>query len=211
MKFSENAIYYLLSKLIKKARLKSIKNSLISSDSKIEAGSNIYNSKFKKHSFCGYDCDINNCEVGAFTSIGNSVIIGGGMHPLKWVGMSPVFYEGRDSINKKFSEFPRTKQKKTMVGNDVWIGQNAMIKAGVTIGDGAVIGMGSIVTKDVEPYSVVGGNPAKFIKFRFNEETVNKLLEIKWWNFSDSDLKKYAMHIQDPEKFIFEILNKNNV
>ena len=76
------------------------------------------------------------------------------------------------------------------IGNDVWIGMKCIIMGGVTIGDGAVIGAGSVVTKDVPPYSVCAGVPAKHIKYRFNEETIKDLLEIKWWFWPDEKIKK---------------------
>ncbi|WP_420583061.1 CatB-related O-acetyltransferase [Reichenbachiella sp.] len=80
------------------------------------------------------------------------------------------------------------------VGNDVWIGYNATIMAGVTIGDGAIIATNSTVTKDVEPYSIVGGNPAKEIKKRFSKEVITKLLELQWWNW---DIEKITRNIQN--------------
>lgn len=80
------------------------------------------------------------------------------------------------------------------VGNDVWIGYNATIMAGVTIGDGAIIAANSTVIKDVEPYTIVGGNPAKEIKKRFSEDTIRKLLEIKWWNW---ELEKIIRNVQN--------------
>ena len=80
-----------------------------------------------------------------------------------------------------------------VVGNDVWIGYNTTIMAGVTVGDGAIIGTNSIVTKDVEPYAIVGGNPAKLIKKRFSEEEIKDLLEIKWWNW---EIEKITRNVQ---------------
>lgn len=80
-----------------------------------------------------------------------------------------------------------------IIGNDVWIGHNATIMAGVKIGDGAIIGTNSTVVKDVEPYSIVGGNPAREIRKRFDEKTINKLLELKWW---DWDIQKITDHVQ---------------
>ena len=79
------------------------------------------------------------------------------------------------------------------IGNDVWIGYNATIMAGVTIGDGAIIATNSTVIKDVEPYSIVGGNPAQEIKKRFSKEVITKLLELKWW---DWDIEKITRNLQ---------------
>src|SRR6185312_1217704 len=97
-------ILYILSKVLKKIRGSSIINSKIDKTSKVESGSHIVNTTFDRYSFCGYDCEIVNCDIGSFCSIANNVKIGGGMHPMQWVSMSPVFYEGRDSIKAKFSK-----------------------------------------------------------------------------------------------------------
>lgn len=85
------------------------------------------------------------------------------------------------------------------IGNDVWIGYNATIMAGVTIGDGAIIATNSTVIKDVEPYSIVGGNPAREIKKRFSEETISKLLELKWWNWEIERITKNIQNLTDNE------------
>jgi chloramphenicol O-acetyltransferase type B len=195
-------IKYYWAKILKKIKGAAILNSEIHKSSKVESGSNVVNSKMDKHTFCGYNCVIVNCNIGAFTSIANGVIIGGGMHPIDWVGMSPVFYEGRDSVKAKYSEYQREAVKLTTVGHDVWIGQNSLIKQGITIGTGAVIGMGSIVTKDVPPYAIVAGNPAKLIRYRFTEEIVSKLIASRWWLLDENDLKRYAKDITHPEKFL---------
>lgn len=197
---------YIWAKFFKKIRSSSIKGSYIHKSSKVESGSNLINVRMEKHSFCGYDCETSNCDIGSYTSISNSVVIGGGEHPIDWVSMSPAFYKGRDSIKMKFSEFERKPKKKTIIGHDVWIGRNALIKAGVNIGNGAVVGMGSIVTKDVLPYTIVAGNPAKVIKMRFDKKTIEKLQQSQWWIFSDKDLRKYSKFIKDPEVFLENIL-----
>lgn len=85
------------------------------------------------------------------------------------------------------------------IGNDVWIGENAHIMSGVTIGDGAVVGSEALVTKDVPPYAIVGGNPAKVIKYRFDSETIEKLLKIKWWDFSEEELVKAIPLLQSTD------------
>lgn len=198
-------LFYLWAKLLKKLRGSAIINSRIHNTSKVESGSHIVNSTFDRHSFCGYDCEIFNCEIGSFCSIANNVIIGGGMHPVEWVSMSPVFYEGRDSVKAKFSEHKRVPDKRTIIGHDVWIGQGVIIKQGLNIGTGAVIGMGSVVTKDIEPYLVVAGCPAKEIRKRFDDKIIEELLKTRWWNFSDKDLHEYAKYFKDPDKFIMEL------
>jgi len=197
-------IIYILSKILKKSRISSIKNSNIHKTSKIEANSSFVNSSINKYSFCGYNCDISDCQIGSFVSIANNVIIGGGVHPMEWVGMSPVFYNGRDSVKKKFSKFSRPIPSTTIIGNDVWIGNNVIIKQGVKIGDGAVIGMGSVITKDVEDYSVVAGVPGKEIRKRFDDPIIESLLSIRWWDFPDGELELYAKYIQNPDIFIKE-------
>jgi len=196
---------YIWSKLLKKLRGSSIINSKIHKTSKVESGSHIVNTTFDKHSFCGYDCEILNSDIGSFCSIANNVTIGGGMHPTEWVSMSPVFYDGRDSVKAKFSEHKRDPDKRTSIGHDVWIGKGVIIKQGVSIGTGAVIGMGSIVTKDVEPYLVVAGCPAKEIRKRFDDKIIDKLLKIRWWNFNDKELYNYAKYFTDPKRFITEL------
>lgn len=198
-------IKYIWAKIVKKIRLSAIKNSQIDPSSKVESGSNIVNTIMGRHSFCGYNCEITYCEIGSFTSIANGVIIGGGMHPIQWVSMSPAFYAGRDSINMKYAEHERETLNKTIVGHDVWIGQNVLVKQGVTIGTGSVVGMGSVVTKDVPAYSIVAGNPAKVIKMRFSDEVSVQLLDSQWWNLSDEKLKKYAHLFKQPEAFLQEL------
>lgn len=198
-------IAYVLAKLIKKSRKAAIKNSNIHNTSKIEAGSLIVNSTMEKHSFCGYDCKIVYCDIGSFCSISDQVSIGGGMHPIDWVSTSPVFYEGRDSVKAKFSTHARDDIRKTIIGNDVWIGEKVLIKQGIKIGNGAVVGMGSVVTKDVPPYSIVAGNPAKLIRMRFPEDVIAELERIKWWEFSEKELIRCAEFFIEPTKFIEKV------
>jgi acetyltransferase-like isoleucine patch superfamily enzyme len=200
-------IQYILAKVLKKIRGSAIKNSTIGKGSKVESGSSIVDVTMDKYSFCGYNCEIYNAHIGSFTSIANGVIIGGGAHPMEWVGMSPVFYEGRDSVTKKFSEFKRTPSKITNIGHDVWIGQNVIIRQGVTVGTGAVIGMGAIITKDVPAYAVVAGNPGKLLKYRFNDDLISQLLDSEWWSLDETQLKKVAQYIRNPELFLESLKN----
>ena len=102
-------------------------------------------------------------------------------------------------------KYKRKKGLKTIIGHDVWIGQNSLIKQGIKIGNGSVIGMGSIVTKDVAPYSIVGGNPSVLIRKRFSDEIINNLESSEWWNLSNEELKSYAKYIEKPLNFLSEI------
>ena len=193
---------YLWAKLYKKLRGSAILNSKINKTSKVEAGSCIVNTSFDRYSFCGYDCTIVNCDVGAFCSIASNVKIGGARHPMEWVSTSPVFSSNKDSVKKKFSRHLKNDDKRTIIGHDVWIGESVLIKGGVIIGNGAVIGMGSVVTKDVPPYAVVAGCPARIIRKRFDDHIIDKLSLIKWWEFDEIRLMKYAKYVTNPQDFI---------
>ena len=151
--------------------------------------------------------EISNCEIGSFTSIANNVVIGGGEHPTNWVSMSPVFYKGRDSVKAKFSKHRRDPIKLTKIGHDVWIGEKAILKQGVKVGNGAVIGMGSVVTKNIDPYTIVAGCPAKVLRKRFDDKIISDLLNSEWWNLNDEDLKNYANYFKNPKTFLEKLEN----
>ena len=109
-------------------------------------------------------------------------------HPTDMVAISPCFYRKEHTlktfVDENYYEDLQSNAEgfSVVIGNDVWIGQGVSVKSGVTIGDGAVIGAGAVVTKDVEPYAIVGGVPAKIIRYRFSQEQINELLKIQWWN-----------------------------
>lgn len=195
-------IEYYLAKLIKKLHLRAITNSEIHNTSKVCAGSQLVNVKLGKYTDIGYDCIIIDTEIGAFCSLGANIIIGGASHTIDWVSTSPVFNENIDHLPKKFSKHSFDLSSKTIIGNDVWIGNNVLIKANTTIGDGAVIGMGSVVTKSIPPYEIWAGNPAKFIKSRFDDNTKNQILNSKWWDLEDPQIEKLAASFNDVQSFL---------
>ena len=135
-------------------------------------------------------------KIGKYCAIAPKVtILLGGEHHHNWVGSYPFSLMETDAGH--LSGYPFTKGDVT-IGNDVWIGYDALILSGVTIADGAVIAARSLVTKDVEPYSIVGGSPAKHLKFRFDDETISSLRQIAWWNWSKAEIKDAWNLIQSP-------------
>ncbi|TQO60651.1 CatB-related O-acetyltransferase [Vibrio cholerae] len=127
--------------------------------------------------------------VGRYCSISGGLKIIGTEHPLHTFTTSPLTYE-YDFLGGERQPFalkPLKTAERLVIGNDVWIGQNVSLKAGIKIADGAVIAANAVVTKDVPPYAVVGGIPAKVIKYRFSESEICQLLELKWWNYNYKD------------------------
>lgn len=197
----------LVFKLLKKLRLTGVRASTVHPTSKLESGTSFHHASLDRHSFCGYDCDVSHADIGSFTSIANRVVIGGGRHPMEWVGMSPVFYEGRDSVKAKFATHARAPVRRVSIGHDVWIGHSAIILPGVQIGDGAVVGAGAVVTRDVPPYAVVAGSPARLIRHRFDEATVARLRASRWWTLDEAALHRLGPLFNDVNKFL-EVIEK---
>ncbi|MEJ8599118.1 type B chloramphenicol O-acetyltransferase [Riemerella anatipestifer] len=134
--------------------------------------------------------DVDKLIIGSYCSIGSGasfIMAGNQGHKYDWISSFPFFYMSEFDVFSK-SQDGFQKAGDTVVGNDVWIGSEAMIMPGVQIGDGAVIGSRALVTKDVEPYSIVGGNPAKLIKKRFSDDDIQKLQEMKWWEWDEETL-----------------------
>lgn len=150
-------------------------------------------------------------KIGRFCSIGQNVKNRFALHPTNFVSTHPAFF----SINKQagftfvnenhFEEhkyIDKDKELSLIIGNDVWIGNNVVLMDGITIGDGAIIGTGAVVTKDVEPYCIVGGIPAKKIRKRFDENTIKLFLEQKWWNRDFDWIKRNSDSFRNTNEFI---------
>lgn len=145
-----------------------------------------------RHSYVGsnFSCGDSRTKIGSFCSIAANVMICPTQHPLHFLSTHPYTYLPDYALKGQKSFYDFRHSKPAVIGNDVWIGQNAVIMDGVEIGDGAVVASGAVVTRNVPPYAIVGGVPAKIIKYRFDEETVAALLELKWWELPDEDILK---------------------
>ncbi len=156
----------------------------------IQRFSLLYSSVIGRYSYTGKNFTVWHANIGSFCSISWNVGIGGANHDYHKVTTHAFLYSPHmELMGDEVQGYDRFSQK-CEIGNDVWIGANSIICRDVKIGDGAVIGAGAVVTKDVEPYSIVGGVPARIIKKRFDDNTINRLLNIKWWDFSDEIIKK---------------------
>lgn len=139
---------------------------------------------------------IRNVKIGRYCSVAKHVDIGLPQHPVDWLSICPRQYfrnfknwSGITGKNVEVCSFSG-EAKMTEIGNDVWIGDHAVIMGGVKIGDGAIVAAGAVVTKDVPPYAIVGGVPAKVIKYRFDETTICRLLELQWWKYDLAEFGK---------------------
>lgn len=159
-------------------------------------------------------------KIGRYCSIADNLqFIVKGTHMINWVttypfqeiwGIDVPLYEINGIKGRAGDPIVDGLNSPITIGNDVWIASNVKIKQGVTIGDGAILATECFVTKDVPPYAVVGGNPAKIIKYRFTEEQINELLQIKWWNWSDEEVRQAVplLASSDIDKFISFAKNK---
>lgn len=179
------------------------KSNILGGKNMIDKGSIVKQCDIGSFTYISNDCGLLMAKIGKFCSIGPRVNIGFSTHPTKdWVSTHPAFYINLESVlgyNIFSNTNPRFEIYKEAVpgylaniGNDVWIGADSKIMDGVTIGDGAVIAAGSVVTKDVPPYSIVGGVPAKIIKYRFSNEEIEYLLNLKWWDKPFSWIKDHS-------------------
>lgn len=169
----------------------------------IETGSHVQADKIGKYTYINKYCLIEkNTILGRFCSIAYNVKIGLGSHPVDWVSTHQFAYDPKYKFVKESRQFENKEKTKTVIGNDVWIGANVIILAGVNIGDGAIIGANSLVTEDVEPYAIVHGTPAKFSRYRFEKPIIKDLLNIKWWNWDDEKIKENTDMFNNPTKLI---------
>lgn len=159
-------------------------------------------------SYLGSRSAITETQIGRYCSIATGVTIGPTDHPTDRFTTHLIAF-GNDGPFKGCESFKRIRlgspldptMKTTQIGNDVWIGANAIILRGVKVGDGAIVAAGSVVTKDVAPYSIVGGVPARLIRYRFDDSTVSRLMMLQWWRYSLAEFLSQREH-NDIEAFL---------
>jgi acetyltransferase-like isoleucine patch superfamily enzyme len=201
-------------------RLKEGEGLVFDSNSEIEpycgilAGDTICNMGFLSYSWSPLYLGL---SIGRYCSIAKGLTIPGPRHPLEKISTSSFTYDRSFSIIRSFIEDsgneydnfePNPQRPQPKFGNDVWVGANVTVMPGVTIGNGAVLAANSVVTKDVPDYAVVGGNPARIIKYRFNEKLVQELVDIAWWRFRFTDFR--GALLSDPTSIISMIKNGTN-
>lgn len=162
-----------------------------------------------RYSYLGNCCEFSRTKIGSFCSIAKEVKLIIGSHPSRtWVSTHPLFFSRQSYVgvgfldDNRFNEFKSTQNGYSCeIGNDVWIGANVSILQGITIGDGAIIGANSLVTKDIPPYSIAVGCPAKIIRKRFTDKQIETLERVQWWKWDIKKIIKHAPYFNDFDNF----------
>ncbi len=168
--------------------------SQIATTGKVHRFAKLINTSLGEHSYIGVGSWATCCNIGPFCSIGANTNIGLTQHTLNTISTSPIFQLQKNATGVSWTDrdySPNTLDTpKTILEADVWVGSNAIIMPGITLHAGCVIGAGAVVTKDVPPYAIVAGVPARVLRYRFPPEIIERLLEIKWWDLPDEEITR---------------------
>lgn len=171
----------------------SLTNSTFGAWVEIGADTRVANSHFGDYSYCDRMCDIANAEIGKFANIASSVRIGATDHPMEKASLHHFLYRSAsywEDAEDDADWFQHRKSRRAVIGHDTWIGHGALIKPEFTIGHGAVVASGAVVTKDVAPYTIVGGNTAKLIRRRYSEQVADRMMALAWWDWDHAVLRE---------------------
>ncbi len=180
----------------------------------VESGTRLINCRLGRYTYLAFEGYYRDCTIGSFCSFGPQSMVGLGLHPTNVVSTSPAFYAAAHSACRiRFAERQVfVEHLPTQFGSDVWIGARVIISGGVNVGHGAIIAAGAVVTKDVPPYAIVGGVPARLIRMRFPDDVIGHLLRVCWWDQSVEWIRKYSGTFSDVDRFLsaLEILTTPN-
>ena len=187
-----------------------IRGAKLSKKCHIGGGTRFYNSALEDYSYIARNGYFFKTAIGKYCSIADGCNCGMPEHRMEFVSTAQAFLKGKNRLGTSFGMLPHPQYKTTTIENDVWIGTNVLIRAGVRIGTGAVVGMGSVVTKDVPPYAIAAGNPARIIRYRFDEETVERLLKSKWWERDQAVIEQLAPDFESPQRLLEKLEELDN-
>lgn len=169
-----------------------VDDSVLSHHCRIDRNNHLYFANFGRYTYTGMNTVVMHATIGAFCSISWNVSIGGANHDYTRVTQHSFLYNSHDNLRTDESEIIYDRFSGSVkIGNDVWIASGAVITRGVTIGDGAVVAANAVVTKDVPPFAIVVGSPARVIKYRFEKQIIDILSELKWWNLDSEFITQH--------------------
>jgi len=177
-----------------------LKNTKTGTHTKLHPPYKATESSIGSYTYIAENSKVHNTTIGKFCSVGPNLISGWGIHPLNGISSHPMFYSTMKQNGMTLSETNKVEETKPIViGNDVFIGMNVCVLDGVTIGHGAAIGAGAVVSKDIPPYAIAVGCPIKVVGYRFDEATIQRLLEIKWWDNEEQlhDVERNLFNVEE--------------